>query len=315
MPYRSALTSWILVISAPFYSLLVLTALVVLIQLVGNGLLVVGAVLLTLNPWIYVAFRKWYVASYDSVQERRLDRVQRAAGFFNVLGFLLVLIWALSSGVLGDVIGWGSAVRFVVLGFGNGLVTSLVFCDAFLRMTVTNWKSDKARREQLTGAFVDELFGSIEGSIRKPGSVSKPSSTTSSITGSGSGGAAAVPPSLDSIEAALVPAGLVNNNPPTYDNEKDVEIQVQIADARVDDPTMHESFSSSSHSPHAAEAIAASVLPLTTTTTPQLHKVVRRTYTNADGTSSTVVIEETVHPDGSKTVVKKTVVPVNSTQV
>jgi hypothetical protein len=160
---QSSLSSWILVISAPFYSLLVLMSLVVVIQLAGNWLLVVGAVVLTANPWIYVAFRRLYVTSgIDDKLEARLDVVQKMAGLSSLAGFLLVLVWALSSGVIGQIFSVGQLVTFLCRGFGNGLVTSIVFCDSFLRMAVSNWRNDRMKRDNDGGVAIDAMFSSIE---------------------------------------------------------------------------------------------------------------------------------------------------------
>jgi hypothetical protein len=143
-------------------------SLVVVLQLFGNAFLILGAILLTLNPWTYVYFRHLYLSSATEQQEKKLDLVQRCSGISNLLGFLLIVIWALSSGVIGEQITVGQLVRFLFVGFGNGLITSIVFCDAFLRMTVTNWKKDKEVRDNDKYGDIDELFGSIEMIIRKP---------------------------------------------------------------------------------------------------------------------------------------------------
>jgi hypothetical protein len=143
-------------------------SLVVVIQLIGNAFLIIGALLLTLNPRIYVYFRHLYLSSATEQQEKRLDLVQRFSGISNLLGFLFEFIWALSSGVIGTWFTVGDVFRFLFVGFGNGLITSIIFCDAFLRMTVTNWKKEKELRDNDKSGKIDELFGSIERSIRKP---------------------------------------------------------------------------------------------------------------------------------------------------
>jgi hypothetical protein len=166
---QSSLSSWILVISAPFYSLIILLSLVVVIQLAGNWLLVLGAVILTVNPWIYVVFRRLYVTSgIDDKLEARVDVVQKVAGLSSMVGFVMVLVWALSSGVIGSIFSVGQLVTFLFRGFGNGLVTSIVFCDSFLRMTVSNWRNDRDRRDNDGGVGIDAMFSAIEQVIRKP---------------------------------------------------------------------------------------------------------------------------------------------------
>ena len=169
--YRSALTCWIMVISAPFYSILILTSLVVLIQVAGNVLLIVGSLLLTLNPWGFVMFRRYYIRSYCDAHEQRLNRIQQLTGIVNALGLIFIVVWATTSGTVGNVFGWQDVVRFAVVGFGNGLVVSIVFCDSFLRMTVTHWAREHERYlfEGDAGHIADmALHKALEGSIRKP---------------------------------------------------------------------------------------------------------------------------------------------------
>lgn len=254
--FRSSLSSWILVISAPFYSLLILMSLVVVIQLAGDAVLVIGASLLTLSPWTYVVFRQLYVSSLSENEEKKLDRVQRGAGLSNLAAYILVFVWALLTDVIRDFgITYWSVITLVLRGFGNGLVSSIVFCDAFFRMTVTNWKTDKAKRIQDEGGDIDRMFGAIEGSICKSSSILRAAS--SSIIGSSS--------FLDGNESPKPEA-----RPSTLDIECVVDAATNL---------QHDEDSS-------AVVSRTETLP---------HKtVVRRTILNADG-SKTIIVEETVH--------------------
>jgi hypothetical protein len=162
------LSSWILVISAPFYSLLILMAFVVVIQLVGSPTLVVGAVLLTLSPWTYVVFRKSFAWSVTADEEKRVDWIQRGAGLSSLFGFVLVLAWAFSADIIGTVISYRFLATLILRGIGNGLVTSIVFCDSFFRMAITNWKMEDAKRRALGADNIERLFSTLEVSIRKP---------------------------------------------------------------------------------------------------------------------------------------------------
>lgn len=203
--HRSSLTSWVLVLSAPFYSLLIITGLVFLLQLLGDPLLIVGTALIAFSPWIYVIMRQHYIRPAScAADETRLDRIQQSTGLVNLTGLILVLAWAITGGVINTTdeegnnqgfLSYADLVRMVFVGFGNGLITSIIFGDAFLRMTVTNWKMDKTRRDNDTEeqylkslrdgddeddedlddskpppppfVSIDELFAAIEGTIHK----------------------------------------------------------------------------------------------------------------------------------------------------
>lgn len=174
---ESSLAGRILVVSAPFYSLLILTSLVVIIQLLGSWVLVVGAVVLALNPWIHVVFRNLYLSppSYSSqaerdAQEGRLDAVQRVAALSSVAGYALVLAWAVAEGVVGEAVTAGQLVNFFLRGFGNGLVTAVVFCDALVRMSASHWRADRDRRRAADGgAGIDAALSRLEAAVRRPG--------------------------------------------------------------------------------------------------------------------------------------------------
>jgi hypothetical protein len=173
---QSSLAGRILVVSAPFYSLLILGSFVVIIQLLGNWILVIGAVILTLNPWIYVVCRNLYVSHPSRADdcdkhEGRLDLVQKVAALSNVAGFVLVFVWAFATGVVGEVVTVGQLVNILLRGFGNGLVTSIVFCDSFVRMSVSHWRNDRDQRMDDGGIAIDTAFSRLEAAIRKRGVV------------------------------------------------------------------------------------------------------------------------------------------------
>lgn len=143
-------------------------AFVVVIQLIGSPTLVVGAVLLTLSPWTYVVFRKSFAWSVTADEEKRVDWIQRGAGLSSLFGFALVVVWAFSADIIGTVISYRFLATLILRGIGNGLVTSIVFCDSFFRMAITNWKMEDAKRRALGADNIDRLFSTLEVSIRKP---------------------------------------------------------------------------------------------------------------------------------------------------
>ena len=164
---ESSLSSWILVISSPFYSVLILMALVVILQLAGNVLLIFGTLLLTINPWVYVYFRRLLVTVSTPKSEKQLDLLQRCIGVSNLIGFILIILYVITSPDLTDYIEPAAVVRFALIGFSRTIVTTVLFGDVFLRMSITNWKRDGERRGDGNGERIDALFDTLEGNVGK----------------------------------------------------------------------------------------------------------------------------------------------------
>jgi hypothetical protein len=187
---EALLSSWILIIIAPFQSVVFLMAVILLIQVAGNWILVTGTLCLMCAPWIYVFRRRLYVCAPTDETEKQLGKTQRIIGLISRLGFILLLVWALVTSVVLPganedgttvnkdgtpvvqeikVVGLVSYTSLLTLIFsviGRNLSTTVVFSDALLSMTVTNWREDKARRANGNGN-IDTFFGSIESSIRR----------------------------------------------------------------------------------------------------------------------------------------------------
>jgi hypothetical protein len=185
---EALLSSWILIISAPFYSVIFLMALILLIQVSGNKFLLIGALLLFCAPWIYVFRRRLYIHAPTEETEQKLGRTQMAIGLIIKLGYVFLLIWVFTgqlpwpkineeTGETEDenqnvsevFVTAGRLFNFILSFFGRKLATTLVFSDVLFRMTVTNWRQDKSRRAEDNGEHIDTLFQSIESSIRRAG--------------------------------------------------------------------------------------------------------------------------------------------------
>jgi len=92
----SSLAGWVIVLTAPFASLLMFASLLLLVQLAGNWLLVTGVLLLSVSPSLYVLYRKLYTHATTKEEEIKLGRAQLAIGLTRMLGFLFLMIWALT---------------------------------------------------------------------------------------------------------------------------------------------------------------------------------------------------------------------------
>lgn len=173
---ESSLTSWVLVVSAPFYSLIMLIALILVLQLAGNWLIIVGSIVLATTPWTYVVFRRLLVSASTPEKERRIDFLQRCTGLVNLAGWVLLFLWFLTAfSAYAEFISTGDLIRAGIVGWSRMILTTVLLCDVYLRMTVTNWKHDTERRRAAAegedpeqhGNRVDELFDSIQGLIGK----------------------------------------------------------------------------------------------------------------------------------------------------
>ncbi|MDT4920913.1 MAG: hypothetical protein QOI15_1815, partial [Pseudonocardiales bacterium] len=98
----ASLPGWFIVAVAPFYSLFMIVVFVLIDQILGDAVLLVGIALLALAPWLFVIHRNVYgrplsVAEADS----ELTRASRWGGWITWAGIAFVVIFALSSKVNG----------------------------------------------------------------------------------------------------------------------------------------------------------------------------------------------------------------------
>jgi len=171
LPY-SSLAGFSIVQTAPYLSVLLFAALMLLIQIAGNGLLIVGALLLTLSPMLYLFNADLYTNAKSEEDEDKLDRAQRKTGLISLLGILLIVIWAftyeqteesrdeegnqiqIKIHVVGDpteldtfpFISYSDVAMFVFQAIGLNLFTTVMVADRILHQSVENWHSTMLRR-------------------------------------------------------------------------------------------------------------------------------------------------------------------------
>jgi len=146
---ESTLSGWIIIMSAPFYSIVCCMALVLVMQVVGNALLFVGTLLIVALPWTYVILADLFVSSWDTEKKEKVQKVQRIVLIASITGYALILVWAFTAEVAGmKVIGgpndnallsYSSGCRIIVELIGRLLVTTVMFSDVILRMSLRNW--------------------------------------------------------------------------------------------------------------------------------------------------------------------------------
>jgi hypothetical protein len=148
----ASLPGWFLVAVAPFYSLFMIVVFVLIDQILGNFLLLLGVALIAFAPWLYVIHRKVYgrplpVAEADA----ELTRASRWGGWLTLGGIALIVIFALTAKVgQRDVVGSDSdkafftyidILRTVGEVLARGMVTGVVFSTIFLFLVYAEWRT------------------------------------------------------------------------------------------------------------------------------------------------------------------------------
>ncbi len=150
----TTLPGFFLITTAPFYSLIVIVALVLLIQLSGNVLLVLGALALAGSPWVYVQQRRHYLGPVmDDESSAALDSAQRIYGALTLAGVGAIVLWAFTAKVNGvAVLGSGdeavfdyvTAARSMAEVLARSYATTVVFAHIFLTLTMASWRTARA---------------------------------------------------------------------------------------------------------------------------------------------------------------------------
>lgn len=156
----SLLPGWLLLVAAPFYSMLVCVGLVVIIQLAGNGLLFFGAMLMVAAPLVYIFKAHLFVIdktkAYTDERIHQNKMTQRTSATLTAVGLFVLLIWAFTAETNGvrilahrkndDVVyflTWGKGIRMIFEMIGRLLVTTVLFSDIILSMAVGQWREEE----------------------------------------------------------------------------------------------------------------------------------------------------------------------------
>jgi len=160
----SSLSSWILTTTAPFISIVILAAAILIIQFVGDATLMLGVFFRCAAPWLYVVRRGLYVKEASEEREKKVNFNQTIILISNLIGLGLIIYWMFTQDFLKSEEATNYA-KFILEVWGRVLATTVVFTDMLLRMTLTNWKVEKSVRG------MDDLYESIERGIRKNASL------------------------------------------------------------------------------------------------------------------------------------------------
>lgn len=174
-----SLAGWILIVTVPLYTLILLVALAMIAQIVGSALLIVAMLLFVIGPLIYLVQRKLFTDSIISETERELQRTQRIVRSTGILGLILTIVWMLTSELEGlRVVGTANAqddlqailsyYEFIRIGFelmGRTLISSLCFADMYLRATLANWRTEVKRRDNYENENRDENYNAMNNEL------------------------------------------------------------------------------------------------------------------------------------------------------
>jgi len=148
----ASLPGWFLVAVAPFYSMFMIVVFVLIDQIMGNGLLLLGVGLLAFTPWLFVINRRVYGRPLASAEApAALARVSRPGGILTILGVSFVAIYMLTGHVQKTKVLGGDenkayftyvqVLRTLGEVFARSLVTTVVFSTIFVYLVFAEWRT------------------------------------------------------------------------------------------------------------------------------------------------------------------------------
>jgi hypothetical protein len=155
---ESIVSGWLLITLTPVYALLLLTLFVLINQMSGNFLLILGTALVVAAPAAYIAHTGLFIRPVWT--DQGLDQVERAQWMYQIIlasGFGLLMLYALTGRVLGfpivkfgrtdGMIGFWSfawnAFQFAVDYIARSLFITAIAMDYFLLVNVSVWRNMK----------------------------------------------------------------------------------------------------------------------------------------------------------------------------
>lgn len=168
----SRFPGWFLVAVAPFYTLIIAIVFVLVDQLIGNGLLVLGVGLTAIVPLLFLLHRKTYTRPLSPAEaDKELGRANRTGSIVTYVGIAFIVLYALTARFLGERIVGNNGllsvtmlVRSAVEYIGRRLVATVVFTIMFVYMTVADWRleqedTDRAEHDKEMRYLSEALSG------------------------------------------------------------------------------------------------------------------------------------------------------------
>lgn len=142
----SSIPGWVLIIAAPFYSIVVVVAFAILAQVAGDGFLLAGSFLIAVRPLIFLLRSDWLVEIRSEQLEAKIRVLVIVSNILGIIGAALLVVWAV------DTLEYGTeeVARFVVETFSRFVATTVVFSDSLTMMAVQNRRIEH-RRQELDG--------------------------------------------------------------------------------------------------------------------------------------------------------------------
>jgi hypothetical protein len=171
-----SLAGWLIVITSPLYPLLVLVALVLVSQLLGSVLLLLGAFVFMAAPTLYIFRRKLYTKPKLTAGEiSQINWTQRIISGLTLSGLFLIAVGALAyaDDLPVPVQIEPSAVASFMLSFlGNQFCSTVVFADIVLRTTMDSLSQDQIADENTILGGTKGMLHQLEADFYGTGSIS-----------------------------------------------------------------------------------------------------------------------------------------------
>lgn len=175
----STVAGWSLLMLIPMYGLIFIIAMVLIGQVAGNPLLVLGTLCMAASPFIHMTGGRLYVRPLTEEEPiAELAAVQRKATLLSLAGITLITLWALTA-KFGEarVVGTGDGalltpLTIVVRGVEFGarlLITTAVFSHLLLQMTEASWRHERAFHLSPASKDYETQMASVERSLRASG--------------------------------------------------------------------------------------------------------------------------------------------------
>jgi hypothetical protein len=171
----NTLAGWIMMITIPLNTMIVLMGLVMASQFAGSYILIIAMICFLIGPLVYIYNRTLYTEPFTSELEPKLKHRQTIVRVINLVGLLLLIIWMLSDEINGqpvlgtkvdsdssqgdDLYGENSEAtpfwtyrEIFQMWFeflGRTLVATLGFADIFLRAALASWRTEVRQRESM----------------------------------------------------------------------------------------------------------------------------------------------------------------------
>jgi len=177
---ESIVPGWLIVMTAPFFSLLLLVAFAIVNQVAGNLLLIIGMLLIMAAPAVFLVRTDLLIKPVTQpVERRRLEMMQAGYVVTIGIGMALLMLYFVTVDILGRplvgntadaaapaMIGVGEfswqVTSFVITYLAKSFFVTAVAIDLFMLLNLSVWKNLKAFEGTGHAAEYDRIMGSFQ---------------------------------------------------------------------------------------------------------------------------------------------------------